>query len=88
MKLRNTLSTKGMLAGFCGVVTVILVIPEIWGSDRYRLPALGCICLTVIAGLEWLRTKVRIKKLDDFVAEADVSTESPPETADSVSPTE
>ena len=71
VKLRNTLSTKAMLAAFCGVVTVILVVPEAWGSDRYRLPALGCICITVIAALEWLRTKVRIKKLDEFVAESD-----------------
>ena len=76
VKLRDTLSTKGMLAGFCGLVTVILIVPEFWGSDRYRFPALASVCLTVIAGLEWLRTKVRIKKLDDFVAESDPGKDS------------
>jgi hypothetical protein len=71
VKLKQTLTPKSMLAGFCGLISLILLIPELWGNDRYRLAGLSCICLAVISGLEWLRTKVRIRKLDEFVADAD-----------------
>lgn len=84
VKLRQTHSTKGMLAGFCTVVTVILVVPEIWGSDRYRIAAVAAAVVTFIASMEWLRTKIRIKKLDDFVAESDISKDPPLEDEEPV----
>lgn len=84
VKLRQTHSTKGMLAGFCTVVTVILVVPEIWGSDRYRIAAIAAAVVTFIASMEWLRTKIRIKKLDDFVAESDISKDPPLEDEEPV----
>ncbi|AMV18168.1 FHA domain-containing protein [Planctomyces sp. SH-PL14] len=73
VKLRQGVSTKAMTLGLSGVISAVLLLPELFGSDRYRHAAIGCLCVTIIAALEWFRTRVRIRKLDHFIADADQS---------------
>lgn len=81
VKLRQGVSTKAMTLGLSGVISAVLLLPELFGNDRYRHAAIGCLCVTIIAGLEWFRTRLRIRKLDNFIADADQSRQAAEEAA-------
>lgn len=81
VKLRQGVSTKAMTLGLSGVISAVLLLPELFGNDRYRHAAIGCLCVTIVAGLEWFRTRLRIRKLDSFIADADQSRQAAEEAA-------